>query len=113
MEINLENKEELQKAFDDLTDACKKQKAQLKENVDVIEEAKKQIMNLTAGSIGLADTLKAVNSLLSRKKDLFKDDVEMNELLNSLATFVVSAGSIKLGVLSNAMNKGDENNANG
>ena len=116
--IDLENKEAakdqiklIQGAMDDFVDVINKQSAQLKENVVSIDEAKKQIVNLTAGSVGLADTIKAIHLLLGRKKDLFKDDKQMNELMNELATFVVSSGAIKLGVLSHAM-EGEKDESN-
>jgi len=110
MKLNFENKEEVQKEFDALTDACNKQSTELKANGVAMEEAKMQIVNLTAGSVGLAGTIKAIHLLLGRKSDLFKDDKQMNELMREIATFVVSSGAIKLGVLSHAMDKENESN---
>lgn len=94
--------DKVQKEFDDLLAVCKSQKIELSKNGLLMVEANRQINTLTELAISLSDTLKATHSVLGRKKDMFKGDDEMTVILNSLATFVLSSGAIKLGVVSNA-----------
>ena len=112
--LEIENKEEakaqlkiIQTAIDDLVNACNEQKKQLEENVKTITDAEELITNLTNTSVGLSDSLKAIHLVLGRKKDMFKGDVEMEAIIDELAKFVLGSGAIKLGVISNAKNKGE------
>jgi len=112
IKINLNNKEQakeevkkIQKAIDDLLGVCNDQKTQLQENVKVINEAEEHIKNLTDTSIGLSDSLKAIHQILGRKKDLFEGDEEIKAIMDTLSTFVLGSGAIKLGVLSNKKDK--------
>ena len=109
IEINQENPQEsvgkIQEAFDELVDVINQQKQQLLENVKVIDDASEQIKNLTNSAVDFSDALKGVHMTLQAKKELFKDDEEINELLNTLAKFVVGSSAIKLGVISNARDK--------
>jgi hypothetical protein len=115
MEINLniENKEEarkqlkvIQKEINSLVEVCNLQKTQLQENLTTMTDAEEQIKKLTDTAVGLSDSLKAIHQILGKKSDMFEGDVEMKAIIDSLATFVLGSGAIKLGVISNA--KGDE-----
>jgi len=97
-----ESVKKIQEAFDELVDVINQQKQNLLDNAKVIDDAKEQIENLTKSTIGFSDSLKGIHMTLQSKKDLFKDDMEMNELLTTLSTFVVSSAAVKLGVISNA-----------
>lgn len=119
IEINFakgfENKEEakkvvkqIQDSIDELVLANTELKAQLNYNLEVIKSAEEQITNLTDTSVGLSDALKAVHRILQARKDQFKGDDEMKAVMDSLATFVVSSGAIKLGVISHAKTKEEE-----
>ena len=57
--------------------------------------------DLTSALLDATGTIKVIFSLLGQKKDLFKNDTEMKELMDNLATFVLSPGVIKLGIMSN------------
>lgn len=109
IDLDLSNKEEAKKqlekiqfAIDELLDVCNKQKAQLKENLEVMTTSEEQIINLTKASVDMADTIKAVHRILQARKEKFEGDDAMKTVMDSLATFVVSSGAIKLGVISNA-----------
>lgn len=95
----------VQNQFDELLDVMKQQEKQLKENVKTIDEAHKSITDLTNSSVGFSDALKNIHITLNNKKDLWEGDKEMQGLMEGLATFVVSSGAIKLGVISNAESK--------
>ena len=109
IKLNIENKEEakaqlkvIQKSIDELVDVCSEQKKQLQENIKTISEAEDHIKNLTDTSVGLSDSLKAIHTILGKKKDMFEGDEEMKAIMDSLATFVLGSGAIKLGVISAA-----------
>lgn len=116
VEIDLNNKEKaaeeikkIQKAIDDLIGVCKSQEQQLKDNVKVINEAEEHINTLQKTAVDLSDALKAVHRILQSKKEMFGTDKEIKELLDMLATFVVSSGAIKLGVISHAQDQEGQN----
>lgn len=111
IKLDLNNKEEalkqvklIQQSIDELVSVCNDQKKQLQQNINTISEAHQHIEKLTETSVGLSDSLKAIHLILGKKQDLFKGDDEMKEIMNTLSTFVLGSGAIKLGVLSNAKN---------
>jgi len=65
---------------------------------------KKQIITLNKTSIDLTQALKGIHLTLGAKKDLWKDDMDMDILMTTLSTFVLSSSAIKAGVVSNAKN---------
>lgn len=114
IKINFNNKAEahkqvklIQKTINDLLEICQDQKKQLLENISVIDESKLQITNLTKSAVDLSDAIKNIQRLLGSKMDLLKGDEELMKLTESLNTFIVSSGAIKLGVISNEMNKNE------
>lgn len=108
IEINLDDKEqaaaklkEIQGSFDELLSVMKMQEKQLKENAAVMEKAGQENKDLLDTAVGLADTIKSIYRLLNTKKEMWASDVQVNELMNQLATYMVSSSAIKLGVISN------------
>ena len=115
VEINLKNKEQaaqeikkVQTAIDELLDVCNQQKTQLQENIKTISEAEAHSKTLENSAVDMSDAMKAIHRILQSKKELFEGDQEMKAVLDSLATFVVSSGAIKLGVISNARNNDEK-----
>jgi len=112
MNINFENKEEammqvkvLKDSYEEMCEVSKKQNEALKVANDQLESAAKTINTLTDAAMGTTEALKAVHTILGSKKDLWNNDKQINELMNSLSTFVLSSGAIKLGVISNDNNQ--------
>lgn len=111
IKIDLDNKEEaarnvkeVQKAINELLEVCNEQKDMLKENADKLQEAHDTLFNVAKARDELTEVLKNVHTLLGSKKDLWKDDVQINELMNVMATFIMSSGTIKHGVTKNEKN---------
>lgn len=109
IKLNIENKEDakaqlkiIQNEIDALVEVCESQKKMLKENIETISSSKETIVDLTNSTIAMADSLKALHRLLQARKELFVGDEQMQTIMNSLATFVLGSGAIKLGVLSEA-----------
>ena len=96
---------QIQFAIDELTLANQESMRQLKETLATIDQAEKQIKILTQANIDMTKTMKNLHIVLGTKKDLWKDDEEMNVVMNALAHFVTGSGAIKLGVIGNEENK--------
>ena len=92
----------IQKAIDELVLANKEVIKAAEDANKVAKDYEKQLGTLTQTNLDLADTLKSIHIVLGSKKDLWKDDNEMNELTKELAMFVMSSGAIKAGVFSEA-----------
>jgi len=88
----------VQTAIDDLLSVCNDQKMQLIANTEVITESEKHI-RMQEGTIkDLTNSIKAIYRVLNAKKDLWKNDKEINEIQESLKIFVLGSGAIKAGV---------------
>lgn len=99
MEINFNDKDALQSTFNELTASCKLALEEAKNQKDLNLELAKQIKDLTESNMNFNDALTNIHIMLNSKKDLWRQDQEMQEFMNKFATWIASAGSIKLKVL--------------
>lgn len=65
----------------------------------IAAEYSKQVTTLTKTNFDLTTVLKSIHILFGQKYELIQGDTELKELANSLATFILSSGAIKQGVL--------------
>lgn len=86
-------------AFEELANAALQAIETAKEANENAAAFEKQNKELLEGSISMTETMKAIFSVLGQKKDLWKNDADMKIIMDSLATFVLSSGAIKMGVI--------------
>lgn len=111
-EKGFENKEEgakvvkqIQDAYDESVAAFLEAEALAKKMSGIAEGFKEQAELFQINYLDATQGIKAIHLILNTKRELFKGDKEMDELMNMLATFVVSPAAIKVGILANAIGK--------
>ena len=106
LKLDLENPEEsiklIQESFDEIVKVNQEYKEELLKKNKIMEEAETVIADLQNSAIDLSDTIKAINMTLINKKNLFKGDEIMEDLLTTISKFMLSSSAIKLGVMSEA-----------
>lgn len=90
----------VQKAIDDLVIANSQAQQAAKDALALSNEYEKQVDLLLQANTDLADALKNIHIMLNAKRDLFKEDKEMVEFMEKLATWTLSSAAIKSGVIS-------------
>jgi hypothetical protein len=95
---------QVQGAIDELVLANQELKKQLEIDIKKFDEAAELIKNLQEATINATEVIKNLNIVLNSKRELFKDDEEMEVVMKALAHFVTGAGAIKMGVLANEKN---------
>lgn len=90
----------VQKAIDDLVIANSQAQQAAKDALTLSNEYEKQVDLLLQANTDLADALKNIHIMLNAKRDLFKEDKEMVEFMEKLATWTLSSAAIKSGVIS-------------
>lgn len=97
---------QVQASIDDLIIVINRQKQELLSNVETMGEAEAHIIELGKSIEGLTDTIKNIFTVLGSKKDLWKKDNEMDELMNTISVFIMSSSTIKMGAKKDAKEKG-------
>jgi len=92
---------QVQDALDEAVIGWQDATAAAKAANDIAEKYQKHCETLQTTSNDLTEALKNVHIVLGSKKDLWKDDKQMIQLMENLGTFVLSSGAIKSGVMNN------------
>lgn len=95
----------VQDAIDELVKSNNQVLLEAEKSNKISKEYQELNATLVQSNIDLVDTIKSIHRVLGRKIDLLQGDAEMTVLMNELAQFVMSSGSIKLGVMSHERNK--------
>jgi len=111
LKINFEDLKDVTKAkrvvkdVQEFVDNVIKQRDELLNQAEISNKVATEYQNhlfTVSKTVGdLTQAMKNIHVMLGSKKDLWQDDSEMNDLMNTISTFVMSSGAIKLGVLSN------------
>lgn len=101
--INLMDKErakeqvaKVQKSIDELLGVIDQQKIALKNSIKSSAQAEKTINEIVDVNTNLMASLRSIANLLAAKKDLWKGDDQMEELLKTLNVAVISDTFTKL-----------------
>lgn len=90
---------QIQTSMDELVLANEQLIAAADKSNEVATQYQAEIITANKTMLDLTDLVKAVHTVLGTKKDLWKDDAELNEMQAALSTFVVSGGAIRAGIL--------------
>lgn len=90
---------EVQDAIDEMVKTNQELLKMTEDANKIAAEYEEQTTLLHKTSSDLSDALKAIFSIMGKKKELWKNDEEINVIMDTLATFVLGSGTIKLGVI--------------
>lgn len=100
---NPENAKEIVRAinasFNELNESNKIALETAIEAKSVATKYHEQVQVLTRSNIDTVEAIKNIFMTLNDRKELWGNDPQMKKLMDGLATFVLSSGAIKMGVL--------------
>jgi len=88
----------VQNAFDELQEANKDLLKVAESSNKIARDFEQQNKDFIDSIKGLTDTLKQIHIVLNARKELWKNDEKVQELMIHLAGFVTGSAAIKLGV---------------
>jgi hypothetical protein len=95
----------VQDAIDEIVLANKEVLAEAEKSNKISKEYQDLNTTLAQSNIDLVNVVKNIHRILGNKIDLLQGDAEVAVLMSELGQFIMSAGSIKLGVISHAKDK--------